>query len=105
MPKGDSNNERRRSRRFQVGWGMSFAGRDWSGSEFDEAATLANLSSGGAFFYCQRTLGSGAAVELRIRVPFRKEAWMKYAAQVVRLEDGDGVAVRFDKPKPIFIST
>lgn len=105
MPKSDSNKERRRSRRFQVGWDMSLAGTDRSGSDFDESATLANLSSGGAFFHSQRCLGSGAAVELLIRVPFKKETWMKYAAQVLRLEEGNGVAVRFDEPKPIFIGT
>jgi len=105
MPKNDSKGERRRSRRFQVGWDMVLAGRDCSGNDFDEFAALANLSSGGAFFFSSRCLGSDAAVELRIRVPFKKETWMKYAAQVVRFEEGDGVAVKFDEPKPIFIGT
>ncbi|HSB10896.1 MAG TPA: PilZ domain-containing protein [Blastocatellia bacterium] len=103
MTNSETDKERRHSRRFQVAWDMFVAGKDRSGCDFDEAATLANLSSGGAFFYAHRSLDPRATLELRVRVPFKRENWMKYAAQITRLEENDGVAVRFDEPRPVFI--
>lgn len=106
MAKGDPKQERRSSRRFQVAWELSVKGTDKGGDRFSEVGRLENLSSGGAFFCLRKRVNLGATLELRIKVPFNKENWMKYSAEVVRVEKADaavGVAVRFEKAHPIFI--
>lgn len=106
MPEITRNPERRNSRRFEVPWDLVVTGKDHFNRDLTEAATLANLSSSGAFFYFPRRLDLGEAVELRIRVPFKSDNWMNYAAEVVRVEESGsvaGVAARFDEPRPLFI--
>ena len=106
MPKSNRMEERRSGHRFDVGWDLAVKGTDPRGRDFDEAGRLGNLSSGGAYFYFQRQLKAGAKIELRIKVPFKNNNWMKYAAEVVRLEqsdEGDGVAVKFNTPRPVFV--
>ena len=97
--------ERRNARRFQVSWDVNVRGTDQTGSGFDEAGTLENLSSLGAFLYLPRLVNFGERLELQIKVPFRGD-WMKYAAQVVRLEPESaeaGVALKFDTAVPVFL--
>ena len=97
--------ERRRARRFTVGWDIIVKGTDDAGLIFDEAGVLENLSSTGAFFYLMRPLRIGAKLEVSIKVPFRRENWMKYSAEVVRIESGTmriGVAMKFDTVRPSF---
>jgi len=106
MPKSNVSEERRCGRRFDVGWDLAVRGKDLRGRYFDEAGRLENLSSGGAYFYFQKRLNAGARIELRIKVPFKNNNWMKYAAEVVRLEHSDegvGVAVKFNTPRPVFV--
>lgn len=106
MPNSSSTEERRCRRRFALGWELAVKGRDPAGGDFDEAGRLENLSSGGAYFYFQKRLKAGARIELCIKVPFKNNNWMKYAAEVVRLEhfgDGVGVAVKFNTPRPVFV--
>ena len=106
MPKSSRTEERRCGRRFEVGWELAVRGKDPRGKDFDEAGRLENLSSGGAYFYFQKRLKAGARIDLRIKVPFKNNIWMKYAAQVVRLEqsgEGVGVAVKFNTPRPVFV--
>jgi hypothetical protein len=108
MPNSNSTGERRCGRRFDLGWELAVKGRDQAGGDFDEAGRLENLSSAGAYFYFQKRLKPGARIELRIRVPFKNNNWMKYAAEVVRLEHSGevmGVAVKFDTPRPVFVGT
>ena len=97
--------ERRRARRFTVGWDVTVKGTDDVGQSFDEVGVLENLSSTGAFFYLTRPLRIGAKLEVSIKVPFRRENWMKYSAEVVRIESGArriGVAMKFDTVRPNF---
>ena len=97
--------ERRRARRFTVGWDVTVKGTDDAGQSFDEVGVLENLSSTGAFFYLTRPLRIGAKLEVSIKVPFRRENWMKYSAEVVRIESGArriGVAMKFDAVRPNF---
>jgi hypothetical protein len=107
MGKTRHNVERRNARRFDVGWAAVVKGQDQSGWGFDERATLKNLSSAGAFLYLARKINLGERLELLIRVPFKKNNWMKYTAEVVRLEPTSarsGIGLRFDTPVPVFIS-
>lgn len=97
--------ERRRARRFRVGWDINVKGTDDAGLSFDEAGVLENLSSTGVFFYLPMPLRIGARLEVSIKVPFRRENWMKYSAEVVRIESGAkriGIAMRFDTVRPSF---
>jgi hypothetical protein len=106
MPKSNRTEERRCGRRFDVGWELAVRGNDFGGIDFDEAGRLGNLSSGGAYFYFQKRLKAGERIELRIKVPFKNNNWMKYAAEVVRLEQSGervGVAVKFNTPRPVFV--
>ena len=106
MPKSIRTEDRRCGRRFEVGWELAVKGKDQGGRDFDEAGHLENLSSGGAYFYFQKRLKAGARIELRIKIPFKNNNWMKYAAQVVRLEQSGeevGVAVKFNASRPVFV--
>lgn|SRR5262245_2131006 len=105
MAENSHNKERRNARRFQVAWDVSVNGIDHAGNCFDEAGKLGNLSSGGAFFFLHGRVEIGATLEVQIRTPYKKNNWMKYSAQVVRVEEANGnisIAVRFATALPIF---
>ena len=105
MARINHDDERRNARRFQVGWDVNVRGTDQTGNVFDEAGTLENLSSLGAFVYLPRPVYLGERLDVRIKVPFRGN-WVKYAAQVVRLEQESaeaGVALKFDTAVPLFL--
>ena len=98
--------ERRNARRFEFGWIVTVRGTDRTGRDFDETGMLGNLSSAGALLYLPRTVPVGARLELRIKVPFKKNNWMKYAAEVVRVKNQSvniGIAVKFDTARPVFL--
>ena len=97
--------ERRRGQRFEVGWNVTIKGVDSRGAAFDEEAALRNLSSGGAFLYLTRRVNVGDRLSVWIKVPFKKENWMQYSAEVVRVEKAPsnfGVAMKFDTARPKF---
>lgn len=99
--------ERRGARRFTVGWNVIIKGTDGAGREIDESGVLENLSSSGAFLYLARPLSIGSKVDVRIRLPFQKENWMRYEAEVVRVEGGQlmtGVGMHFCAVWPTFKS-
>ena len=50
-------------------------------------------------------LSVGARLELRIKVPLKKNKWMRYSAEVVRVTNHqlNGIAVRFETARPRFI--
>lgn len=107
MGKRNHNEERRSARRFHVRWDVAVAGIDESGHRFNEAGTLQNLSSVGAFLYLPRQVNPGERIELQIKTPFKRNNWMKYSAEVVRLEQETamaGLAVRFDTAMPVFLA-
>lgn len=106
MGKTNHSEERRNARRFQVSWDVAVKGTDQAGGGFDEAGTLENLSSLGAFLYLPRRVNLGERLELQIKVPFKRNNWMKYTAEVVRLEQASArarVGVRFDTAVPVFV--
>ena len=107
----DSENptsERRRSKRFTVNWDARVRGTDAAGTEFEETTSVNNLSSTGVLLAVAANLHAGTRVELAIRVPLRKQNWMQYAGEVVRVE-GEGVrraiAIEFDDPRPVFVGS
>lgn len=105
MVKGNRDEERRKARRFQLGWDAAVKGIDLAGGGFEETANLKNLSSLGAFLYLPRRVKVGARLELRIKVPFKKKSWMRYSAEVVRIKKVSGnigIALRFDTARPMF---
>ena len=105
MGKTDHNEERRGGRRFYVSWEVAVSGSDAAGRNFAEAAILQNLSSRGAFLHLPRHFNPGEKIELQIKTPLKQNNWMKYSAEVVRVERGNaGVAVRFDTAVPIFVA-
>ena len=106
MVKSNCDDERRKGRRFQVGWDVAVRGTDPTGRGFDESGTLGNLSSCGALLYLPREVSVGSRIELRIKVPFKKNNLMKYAAEVVRVKNQNvnvGIAVKFDAARPVFV--
>jgi hypothetical protein len=105
---GEKNSEadRRNARRFDITWEVNIKGTDNKGLSFDEAGALLNLSSNGAFLYIKRELHVGAKVDVLIKIPFKRENWMEYKGEVVRVERDKtrvGVAMKFDAPRPTFI--
>jgi hypothetical protein len=97
--------ERRSSRRFNVTWDAAVKGTTGAGAIFDEKGSLSNISSTGAYLSLAKPLEVGAQMELWIRLPMAKDNWMKYPAQVVRIEGEPprvGVAVRFHTARPSF---
>ena len=100
------NEERRIAQRFALDWEVAVKASD-TGWTFDEAGNLRDLSSLGAFMYLGRGLIAGASLEVQIQTPFKGNNWLIYRAEVVRVdfsEDKAGVAVRFDRSRPVFSS-
>jgi hypothetical protein len=99
--------ERRTSVRRSLKWQATVRGNDSSGTSFGEEGFIENLSSTGAFLYLSRALVVGSKIDLAIRLPFIKENWMKYSAEVVRIESvpqKTGIAIKFDAIRPTFVS-
>jgi hypothetical protein len=106
MSTKNQNEERRIARRFEIAWAVAIRGTDQAGKRFDEAGTLQNLSSRGAFFFLPKPVSPGAVLEVEIRVPMKEKSWMKYEARVVRVEKQKsefGVAVNFATTRPLFV--
>jgi hypothetical protein len=99
--------ERRRARRFAVGWPVKVEGNDTAGQNFEETGKLQNLSSAGALISIAGSLKIGTTLEVLIKIPLKKDSWMKYSAEVVRVEASrpeSAVAIRFFTFRPKFIS-
>jgi hypothetical protein len=98
--------ETRRSRRFQFEWPIMVKGVDQEGQAFEAAARLRYLGSREACFYLVIPLDLHTELDLLIKLPMRRETWMKYNATVIRVDDcyrTFDIAVRFDTAKPQFL--
>jgi PilZ domain len=98
--------ERRWARRFYIRWNVLILSLDDTDSIFCEPGELVNLGSSGALIYLSRFLKPGTKLIVRLRVPFRKENWMLYSGEVVRIQNANlvfGIAVKFDTSRPKFI--
>ena len=105
MDKRLLDKERRSATRFGVRWNAAIKAKDQAGNDIYEDGTLENLSSFGAFVFLQNPHALGEKIRLEIRIPFRRDNWMSYNGEVVRLEQNQnntGIAVRFDTARPQF---
>ena len=96
--------ERRRAKRFQVDWQIRIELTGDKGSTLIETGTLRNISSNGALLSLEKPLSKGARLDIYIKLPLQGKKWMKYPAQVVRVEPGDAItaAIKFDSARPNF---
>lgn len=106
MAKSQQNTERRNAQRFELDWDVAVKGTDQWCMTFDELGTLGNLSSFGAFVFLPRRVNLGERLEIQIRIPSKRNNWMRYTAEVVRLEPANvraGIGVRFETAVPVFV--
>jgi len=96
--------ERRRAKRFQVDWQIKVEGNVDGGERFVEVGVLRNISSSGALLSIPHAPAEGTALDVYIQLPLQGKKWMKYPAQVVRVEPGVSAitAVKFDTARPVF---
>ena len=98
--------ERRKGRRFVVNWPIRVAGGD-DEQIINGEGRLLNISPGGALFDLAEPVHPGMRLEVYIKLPSKKENWMKYTAEVLRVEDGPTprAAVKFEGARPNFMGT
>ena len=92
--------ERRHGRRFQVDWAIKV-----EGERFNEEGILQNISSGGALVFLSKPPSVGTKLNVHIKLPFKKNNWMKYSALVIRVKEEKAsfaAAVKFEGAKPVF---
>jgi hypothetical protein len=98
--------ENRAARRYNVEWAVCVAGKDNSGNKFQETTKLKNVSSTGAAIVVKNTFEVGQNLDVFIRVPVKKELWMKHAAVVVRFNSTSGeIGLKFYSSRPVFLET
>lgn len=99
--------DQRRMHRYQVDWPFRVKGTDPSGLGILNTGKLRDISPRGAFGYIGRLLAVGMKIEVSIRLPLKEERWIKYSAEVIRVEhlgSQTGVALKFDTSVPVFYS-
>ena len=95
--------ERREGRRFQVDWAIKVERSEGDG--FSEEGVLLNISSGGALVFLTKPLSVGTRLDVHIKLPFKKNNWMKYSASVIRVKKEKtrfAAAVKFEGARPVF---
>ena len=95
--------ERRTGKRFVVNWPIKVEGGDGERAISGEGRCL-NISSGGALFDLAEPVPEGTRLHVYIKLPFKKDNWMRYTAEVLRVEAGPPcrAAVKFEGPRPSF---
>jgi PilZ domain len=99
--------ERRKGRRFIVDWPVQVEGKNGGGNSFERVGVLQNISSGGAMLFLTNPVPTGMKLDVYIRLPFKGKKWMKYTAQIIRIEDGSPdfvAAVKFEGARPEFVT-
>jgi hypothetical protein len=99
--------DRRQMHRYQVDWPFRVKGTDPSGLGILNTGKLRDISTRGAFGYINRLLAVGMKIEVLIKLPLKEERWIKYSAEVIRVEQlgsQTGVALKFDTSRPSFYS-
>lgn len=81
-------------------WPVKVEGGDGRHAIRGEGRVL-NISTGGALVDLAEPVRQGMRLDVYIKLPFKKDNWMKYAAEVLRVEDGHA-AVKFEGPRPGF---
>jgi hypothetical protein len=95
--------ERRNGKRFAVNWPIKVECGDGK-TPISGEGRLLNISSGGALFDLPGPVQQGMRLDVYIKLPFKKENWMKYTAEVLRVEGGSPprAAVKFEGARPSF---
>ena len=85
-------------------WQIKVEGNIDGGESFAETGVLRNISSSGALLSIPHTPIEGTALDVYIQLPLQGKKWMKYPAQVIRVEQGSSAvtAVKFDTARPVF---
>jgi hypothetical protein len=99
--------ERRKARRYSADWHIKVVGAGKEGSEFQEVGVLKNLSSNGAFVVLPKAPPQNANLEILIKLPASSDIYLKYSADVVRIESLPpkiGVAIQYSKRRPMIIT-
>jgi PilZ domain len=99
--------DRRRMHRYQVDWPFRVKGTDPTGLGILNTGKLRDISARGAFGYIGRPLAVGMKMEVLIKLPVKEERWIKYSAEIMRVErigTQTGVAMKFDTSQPMFYS-
>lgn len=97
--------DRREARRYKLNWTIRVIGSGRDCTQFQELATLQNLSSSGAYAYLVNSPPLGSKLSISVKLPFKQGTWMSYSAKAVRVEAqpaGIGVALKFDTSRPRF---
>jgi hypothetical protein len=100
--------DRRSSRRFPIGWDVTIRRVDGDGKVFNEIGDLNNLSSSGSYINLTGLVDIGDKVEVCIKIPMKRNSWMKYSGEIVRLQMNDsgvGIGIKFDKLRPEFVES
>jgi PilZ domain len=95
--------ERRIGKRFAVNWPIKVEGGDGKQLISGEGHLL-NISSGGALVDLVGPIRQGMRLDVYIKLPFKKDNWMKYRAEVLRVEEGESrrAAMKFEGKRPKF---
>jgi PilZ domain len=99
--------DRRLTHRYQVDWPFRVKGTDPTGLGILNTGKLRDISARGAFGYIGRPLVVGMKMEVSIRLPVKEERWIKYSAEIIRVEplgSRTGVAFKFNTSRPMFYS-
>jgi PilZ domain-containing protein len=95
--------ERRNGRRFEVDWPIKV--EPMGDHQLSIEGIAQNISSGGALFLLSKPVAAGTKISVSIKLPFKKNNWMKYSASVVRATRNGAAfatAVKFEGAKPMF---
>lgn len=86
-----------------MSWPVKVEGEDGKQTISGEGRLL-NISSGGALLDVAGPVRQGMRLDVYIKLPFKKDNWMKYTAEVLRVEAGEPAraAVKFEGPRPSF---
>jgi len=99
-----SPNDRRKWQRYEVNWPFQIEGVDRQGHVFWAEGTLHDISARGTSGYCFDPPETGTRVVVSIKFPIKGEKWMRYLAEVVRIEDSltaTFIALKFESNPPV----
>ena len=93
--------ERRRWTRYKVDW--PFLVKRIGGNRVLKGV-LHDVSARGLFGYTGIPIPLGTSVEISIRFPLGQGSWLRYSAEVIRVEGQDarlGIALKLESPRPL----
>jgi hypothetical protein len=100
-----SSADRRKWQRYEVNWPFQIEGVDKYGHAFWADGVLHDISARGSSGYCLDPPEAGTRVVISIKMPVKGENWVRYLAEIVRVNDsqpGRFVAVKFESARPVF---